>query len=120
MYARNPRRYPERTLGTRKFLVNHRKMLLLKMGKAQRSLDVAASALDKARRTYSVAPTTENNRLLKEAGEYCMEASINLTKQHDKADDLNNRGLMWFDKEVEGVWQHWLSDDEKRWNEEFR
>ena len=43
-----------------------------------------------------------------------MEASINLSKQHDKADDLNNRGLMWFDKEVEGVWSHWLSDDEKK------
>ena len=34
-----------------------------------------------------------------------MEASTNLSKQHDKADDLNNRGLMWFDKEIEGVTQ---------------
>ena len=88
--------------------------MLLQMGMAQRWLNEAASAHDEARITYKDAPTFENNRLVNEAGEHLIEAHNNLSKQHDKADDLNNRGIMWFDKEVEGVWSHWLSDEEKK------
>ena len=113
MSARNQSCWPERLIGTKKFLKNHRRMMLLQMGKAQTWTDEAASAHNEARSTYVDAPTLEIVRLMKEAGEHLIEALNNLSKQHDKADDLNNRGVMWFDKEVEGVWSHWLSDDEQ-------
>ena len=106
MSARNQSGWPKRGLGTRKFLQNYRKLMLLKMDEAQRWWDEAASALGEARRTHRDAPPMDSNCFLQNASVHYMEACSNLSEQRDKLDALNKLGLMWFDPEVEGLWIH--------------